>query len=75
MRQCAMTTVRLPIAVAPAGKEGESSDHTICTFICNTLVVGNNSVLASADFGAEIQRCRNAEAPVMTPRTSAFRQR
>jgi hypothetical protein len=28
MRQCAMTTVRLPIAVAPAGKEGESSDHT-----------------------------------------------
>lgn len=28
MRQCALTTVRLPIAVAPAGKEAESFDHT-----------------------------------------------
>jgi hypothetical protein len=66
MRQCAMTTVRLPIAVAPAGKEGESSD---------TLVVGNNSVLASADFGAEIQRCRNAEVRGVITGASAFRQR
>ncbi|KAJ5434925.1 Aminotransferase class V/Cysteine desulfurase [Penicillium cf. griseofulvum] len=28
MRQCALTTVRLPIAVAPAGKEPGSFDHT-----------------------------------------------
>ena len=28
MRQCSMTTVRLPIAVAAAGTEGESLDHT-----------------------------------------------
>lgn len=28
MRQCAMTTVRLPIAVAAAGKEAESLGHT-----------------------------------------------